>query len=133
RLGVADAIDLAGYVPSGEALWAHYRSSHAFLHVSLTEGLPQVLFEAQAAGIPIVATAVGGVGAALGDGAAGLLVPPSDAAAAARALERLRTDEGLRRELVTEGLRSVRDQTIDRQLDRIAAFLEEAASAARTR
>ena len=45
--------------------------------MSWTEGLPQVLFEAFAAGTPVVATAVGGVPEAVGDAA--LLIPPGDA------------------------------------------------------
>ena len=43
-----------------------YRSSHAFLHVLLTEGVPQVLIEVFASGVPVVATAVGGVAEAAG-------------------------------------------------------------------
>jgi glycosyltransferase involved in cell wall biosynthesis len=93
-----------------------------FLHVSLTEGLPQVLFEAHAAGTPVVATDVGGVRAALEDGALGLLVPPSDARAAADAIVRVERDEALRRRLVVAGLAHARRETIDAQLDRIVEF-----------
>ncbi|MBW3609667.1 MAG: glycosyltransferase [Actinobacteria bacterium] len=81
ELGVADAVRLHGYVASGPALQELYRDAHALVHVSLTEGLPQVLHEAHAAGLPIVATDVGGVRGALSDGSAGLLVPPRDARA----------------------------------------------------
>jgi glycosyltransferase involved in cell wall biosynthesis len=123
ELGVSDAIELVGYVPSGAPLWDLYRRSHAFLHVSLTEGLPQVLFEAQAAGLPIVATAVGGVPAALGEGASGVLIPPGDSGAAVQALERLRDDEDLRGELVATGLEQAARETMEAQLDRIADFL----------
>ena len=59
ELGVADHAELLGYVPIDGGLLDLYRSSHAFLHVSWTEGLPQTLFEAFAAGLPVVATAVG--------------------------------------------------------------------------
>ena len=68
---------MLGYVPIDGGLLDLYRSSHAFLHVSWTEGLPQTLFEAFASGLPVVATAVGGVPAAVGDAA--LLVEPGDA------------------------------------------------------
>ena len=120
-IGLGSAVDLLGYVPNGPALWELYRSAHAFLHVSLTEGLPQVLYEAYAAGLPVVATDVGGVRAAVGE--AGLLVPPDDADAAAAALERLRDDEELRGRLVDASLERARAETIEAQLDRIAAFL----------
>ena len=111
-LGVGEAIDLRGYVAYGRDLFAEYRRAHVFLHVSLTEGLPQVLFEAQAAGLPIVATDVGGVSAALGGGEAGLLVPPNDARAAAAALRRVAEDTELR-------------ETLDVQTERIAAWFRD--------
>jgi glycosyltransferase involved in cell wall biosynthesis len=115
---------MLGDVPYGPKLRELYRSSHAFLHVSLTEGVPSVLFEAQAAGLPLVATAVGGVGTVVDDGRSGLLVPPEDAPAAAAALERIAADETLRRRLVTSSLADVSGRTSDVELDRIAAFLE---------
>jgi glycosyltransferase involved in cell wall biosynthesis len=123
--GLADAVQLAGEVQNGPELWALYRASYLFLHVSLTEGLPQVLFEAQAAGIPIVATAVGGVAAALGDGTDGLLVPPSDAAAAVAAVTAVATDEDLRRRLIATGLRNAENNSLEAQLDQLAAFLRD--------
>jgi glycosyltransferase involved in cell wall biosynthesis len=125
--GLSDAVDLLGHVPNGPHLWRLYRDSHAFLHVSLTEGLPQVLIEAMAAGLPIVATDVGGVSGALGAGARGLLVPPRDARAAAGALERLAAHPPLRRSLALDGIRHARAHTLEAQLDRLAAFVREAA------
>jgi glycosyltransferase involved in cell wall biosynthesis len=122
ELGVGEALELAGYVRNGPELWDLYRSGSVFLHVSLTEGLPQVLFEAMAAGTPIVATDVGGVRAAVGD--AGLVVQAQDARAAASALERLRDDAELRGRLVRSGLEQARGQTMDAQIGRILAFFQ---------
>jgi glycosyltransferase involved in cell wall biosynthesis len=127
--GLAETVELLGYVPNGPRLWAEYRRSHAFLHVSLTEGLPQVLFEAQGAGLPVVATDVGGVSAAVGDGESALLMPPSDAPAAAAALTRVADDEAERRRLIVAGLANAREQTLEAQLDRIAEFLRAAVEA----
>jgi glycosyltransferase involved in cell wall biosynthesis len=126
RLAAGAGIELLGHVPSGPRLWDLYRRSHALLHVSLTEGLPQVLVEAMAAGLPIVATDVGGVRGALRSGRRGLLVPPGDAAAAAAALGRLATDAPLRRRLATEGIVHARRHTLESQLDQLAAFIREA-------
>jgi glycosyltransferase involved in cell wall biosynthesis len=122
ELSLGSSVTLLGDVPYGPKLRELYRSSHAFLHVSLTEGVPQVLFEAQAAGLPIVATDVGGVSGALRRGEAGLLVPPSDPVAASAALERLRADEALRRRLVHAGLELVAGETVEAQLDRLEDF-----------
>lgn len=125
ELGVSRELSLTGYVPHGAELDETYRASHAFLHVSLTEGLPQVLFEAQAAGLPVVATDVGGVAEALGHGARGLLIPPGDANAAAAACYRLRTDSMLRQDLIRRGLEFAREHAMEAELDRLVPFLEE--------
>lgn len=121
-LGVTEAVSLAGEVANGPELWGLYRSAHVFLHVSLTEGLPQVLFEAQAAGLPVVATGVGGVPDAISDGRTGLLVEPRDAAAAVAAVRRVSDDRALRERLVRTALGEVEQQTIEAQLDRLAVF-----------
>ncbi|MBV8479812.1 MAG: glycosyltransferase [Actinobacteria bacterium] len=121
--GVADALDLVGYVPSGPALWEHYRAANAFVHVSLTEGLPQVIVEAQAAGTPVVATDVGSVASAVDRGESGLLVPPSDMRALVDALERLDGNPGLRARLVQAGHEHACRETMERRLDELAAFV----------
>jgi glycosyltransferase involved in cell wall biosynthesis len=123
ELGVAEHCDLRGYVPIDGELPELYRSSHALLHVSWTEGVPQVLFEAFAAGLPVVATAVGGVADAAGDAA--LLVPPGEADPPAEALARVGADEELRRRLVEAGAARVREHTTEAETRRVAEFLAE--------
>lgn len=120
-LGVAEHAEVRGYVPLGDELFDLYRSSHAFLHVSWTEGLPQVLFEAFAAGLP-VATAVGGVPEAAGGAA--LLVPPGDPEAASAEVQRLVGDDALRWELITSGIDRARLHTMDAECARVAEFLK---------
>ncbi len=66
---------------------------------SRREGFPVAVIEAMACGLPVVATDVSGVTDALGDEPAGVVVPPEDAAALAKALGHLLDDEPLRREL----------------------------------
>ncbi len=124
QFGLADHVDLRGYVALNDGLLELYRSSHAFLHVSHTEGVPQVLLEAFASGVPVVATAVGGVAAAAGDGA--LLIPPSDPDAAAASLQQIGSDLSLRSRLVQVGFELARRHTLDRESARVAAFIAEA-------
>jgi glycosyltransferase involved in cell wall biosynthesis len=119
--GLSDHIELLGYVPIDGGLLDLYRSSHAFLHVSWTEGFPQVLVEAFATGLPTVATAVGGVPAAA-EGAA-LLIEPDDAAAGATALERIVAEPQLRSELIEAGLERAREGTLEMSTKRLAVFL----------
>jgi len=70
---------------------------------SLWEGLPRVLPQAMAAGLPIVATAVDGNAEAVTDGINGLLTPPGDPQAMAAALLRLLNDPFLRRKMGEAG------------------------------
>ena len=120
-LGLAGHAELRGYVPIDGELPRLYRSSHALLHVSWTEGVPQVLFEAFAAGLPVVATAVGGVADAAGDAA--LLVPPGEAGPPADALARVGAEEDVRRRLVEAGSAQVRQHTTEAETRRVADFL----------
>jgi len=121
ELGLLDHVELRGYVPIDGGLLELYRTSHMFLHVSWTEGFPQVLIEAFAAGLPTVATAVGGVPAAA-EGAA-LLVQPGDQGAAADALRRLATDAELRQRLVEAALERARGCTLEAESECLARFI----------
>jgi glycosyltransferase involved in cell wall biosynthesis len=121
ELGLGGMADLRGYVALEDGLLQLYRDSHVFLHVSWTEGLPQVLFEAFASGLPMVATAVGGVPDGV-DGA-GLLIPPGDARAAVAALERVVDEQPFRERLIDRGLERARTHTIEVECRRLAAFI----------
>jgi glycosyltransferase involved in cell wall biosynthesis len=120
-LGVAARARLRGHVPIDDGLWELYRGSHALVHVSHTEGVPQVLLEAFAARLPVVATAVGGV-PSLVEGC-GLLVPPDDADAVAQALKRLVHDDELRAQLVQRAAARAREHTLSAECERLARFL----------
>ncbi len=115
RQALAEQIEATGL--SARFILAGFRSDVAkFLpHLELvvlpsyTEGLPVVLLEAFAAGVPAVATAVGGTPEVITDGTNGYLVPPGDPAAlAARILDALR-DEPARVAMGIHGRQTVRD------------------------
>jgi glycosyltransferase involved in cell wall biosynthesis len=65
--------------------------------------------EASASGLAVVATRVGGIPEIVADGETGLLVPPEDPAALAKALERLIADPGLRSRLGRAGRRRIEE------------------------
>jgi glycosyltransferase involved in cell wall biosynthesis len=119
---VAEHADLLGYVPVDAGLHDLYRSADFFLHISWTEGLPQVIFEAFAARLPVVATAVGGVPDAAGEAA--LLVPAGSAEAAVESLVRLAADDALRSRLVEAGVDRVRRHTTAAEVRRVAEFFD---------
>lgn len=121
RGGLAQRTELRGHVPMGGELLDLYRSSHLLLHVSWTEGVPQVLLEAFAAALPVVATDVGGVAEAAG--AAALLIPAGDPDAAASAVSQLANSTELRQRLLTAGHAIARERTIEAESKRVADFL----------
>jgi glycosyltransferase involved in cell wall biosynthesis len=92
-------------VPAAEAL-ARLR---VFVLCSHMENAPMALLEAMAAGIPAVATAVGGVPEIVTNGTA-QLVPPGDDAALAAAIGRLLDDSELSRRQAEAGRRLVRER-----------------------
>lgn len=74
-------------------------AADVFTLASQWEGLPVALMEALALGLPVVATAVGGVAESMHDGVDSLLVPPGEATALADALQSVLTDDALRTRL----------------------------------
>jgi glycosyltransferase involved in cell wall biosynthesis len=121
ELGLEDRAELRGYVPSGDGMREAYRASHFLLHTSWTEGLPQVLIEAFAAGLPVIATDVGGIREAVGDAA--VLIPAGDVGGAARALRGLVDDAPVRRRLISSAVSHAGRHTIDVEVDRLAEFI----------
>jgi glycosyltransferase involved in cell wall biosynthesis len=124
-LGVAEAVEFRGYVAHDAGLAEAYRDAHALAHVTWTEGLPQILYEAFAARLPVVATDVGGIREAVGEAA--LLVPPGDPEGIAEALAMVARDAGIREELVERGLEVVRAHTLESESARTAEFIRATA------
>lgn len=83
ELGLQNAVLLPGWRPD---VWRLMKSANALLLASHWEGLPNVVLEAQAAGLPVVATAVDGTQELIQDRLTGRLAPPGDTTAMATAL-----------------------------------------------
>ncbi|MCM2255756.1 MAG: glycosyltransferase, partial [Vicinamibacteria bacterium] len=88
-LGLGERVVFAGFRSDVPEL---LREVSVSVLPSLAEGLSNVVLEAMAAGVPVVATSVGGTPEMLDDGVQGLLVPPRDAPALARAIGALLSD-----------------------------------------
>ena len=103
--GLADRVVFAGFQTDVEDWLAAF---DLFVLPSLTEGTPLALLEAMAAGLPVVATAVGGIPGIINDGENGFLVPAADVEALREKLERLLRDVNLRESLGRAGCETVR-------------------------
>jgi glycosyltransferase involved in cell wall biosynthesis len=112
RLGLGESVILFG---TGTDMPPLYDAFDLFVQASNSEALPNVLLEASAAGLPIVATAAGGSGEVIHDGETGLLVPIDDVEQLTVAIDTALADAGLRRRLGVAARELVeRDYGMDR-------------------
>jgi glycosyltransferase involved in cell wall biosynthesis len=96
RLGLGDRVMLLGRRDDAVRVLG---ACDIFTLASDNEGLPVAVMEALALGLPIVATAVGGVPGAVTDGVEGILVPPKQPGSLADALAALAADPGRRADM----------------------------------
>jgi glycosyltransferase involved in cell wall biosynthesis len=82
--GLQGVVKLAGHEND---VSGYYEIADVMAISSLSEGSPNVLLEAMAAGVPVVSTAVGGIPEIVGNGKHAILVPPGDPAAMAGAID----------------------------------------------
>ena len=116
---------LAGFRPDAVAVMA---ACDVFVLASAWEGLPVAAMEAAALGLPIVATAVGGVAEQFG-AADAVLVPPRDPAALAAALEAVLLDPCRRSELSAASRSAATRFDVRRVADTLTARYEQLAGA----
>lgn len=98
RLGLSDVVRIDGFLGPREKREA-FTSADVYLHTNHVDNAPVSVIEAAAAGLPIVATEVGGIGELLEDEVSALLVADDDDEAMVRAVDRLLRDPGLVRRL----------------------------------
>lgn len=118
-LGVADRVLFPGFRPDVPSL---LRAFDLFAFPSHLEGLGTSVLDALAVGLPVVATTAGGIPEMIDDGVHGLLVPPKDAAALARALVALLDDPARARRLGDAGrARVLAEFTVERTVEKTLA------------
>jgi glycosyltransferase involved in cell wall biosynthesis len=113
---------------------ALFEAMDVFALSSLREGLPNVVLEAMAMEVPVVATRCGGLEAFGRDGEDMLLVPAGSAEALAAGIERLARDEGLRARLARGARARVeRDASFRRRMERFVGIYDRLLSPGKTR
>jgi glycosyltransferase involved in cell wall biosynthesis len=132
RYSLADRIDLVGPL-SQAALFDEYRRADILCLPCRVDddgdrdGIPNVLIEAMACGVPTVSTSVSGIPEVLDDGVTGLVVPVEDAIATADAIERLGGDAAFARQLAANAATRVRERFDgDRLAQDLARLFNEA-------
>jgi len=110
ELEIEDNIKLTGFVPD-ELLPVYYAAADCFVLPSASgEGLPLVLLEAMACGLPIIATIVGGTPEIIEHMKNGILVPPRNPEALAKTMSELLSKEELRSTIGEEARRIVKNR-----------------------
>ena len=128
-LGLSSNFRFLGNVEDLPSLLA---AATIFVLPSRSEGFSNALLEALSMGLPCVATDVGGNAEALDDGSSGLIVPPEDVAALARALTRVLLDPALANNLSVEARRAATEKfTTNAMMRRIAEQYTQLLSASR--
>ena len=136
HLGLGDRVTFVGQVPSHE-VWGHMNWADVLLHTGVVarsgdqDGLPNVIGEAMAAGVPVVTSPTAGTTEAVTDGVSGVVLPVDAPEAWVSALRRFSLDDAY-----CESLRAAARQWIEANFDvrvntdKLLKRLEEAAAAA---
>jgi glycosyltransferase involved in cell wall biosynthesis len=123
-LGLEKHVRLVGWVSQGEELRRFYRDATMAVLPSYTEGVPLSLVEAMAFGVPVVASAVGGIPYLLRGGEAGVLVTPGQPEELGAAILHLCQDVALRSRLVMAGYERALEHTEAVQQERFIRNLQ---------
>jgi glycosyltransferase involved in cell wall biosynthesis len=100
ELALTRQVDFLGYQNQTQVR-QHLANTDIFVSSSFAEGVPVVLMEAMAAGVPTIATRIAGVSELIDDGTTGYLTPPGDVITLAQRLRELLSDTDLRQRFAT--------------------------------
>ncbi|MEW6673240.1 MAG: glycosyltransferase family 4 protein [Thermodesulfobacteriota bacterium] len=121
ELGLNDVTQWLGTQPH-EVVLEHYRKADLFVlgcEIAKNgdrDGIPNVLMECMAMGVPVVATHVSAIPELVVDGKTGLLVPPGEPEKMARAMDRLLTDDDMRIQIIAAARKRIIEQFDNRTL-----------------
>ncbi len=118
KYNLSDYITFTGKI-SPETIQNFYQMADIFVLPSYTEGLPLVVIEAMACGLPVVASCVGGIPEIVKNNINGFLVPPRNKEKLTQKLEFLINDEKLRKKFGEKSLEAIDDEfNIDKKINK---------------
>ena len=123
KLGVSSQFNFIGEMGFNELI-PLYRASDIFVLPTYMEGIPRVILEAQASGLPVITTHVGGIPQAVEDGVDAILLSPGDVNAMADAIELLIKSRDLREKLINNGLKSAERFTLEAETEQMIEKVE---------
>jgi len=125
KLKINKYIKWLNYIPYGEILIRHYRDADIFILPSFAEGIPKTLYEAMMAGLPVIATKVGGITDVVKDRINGLLISPGSSVQIVENVKKIVNNEVLRDSLVTNAFKSAEKNTIEVSRDRLMSIFRK--------
>ena len=126
ELGVAERVVFVGRVPQSKVA-LYLRAADVFVLNTRYEGLSHTILEAMDAGVPVVATAVGGNMELIEDGINGFLVPVDDRRQIVSAVRKLLYDRAVRESFIERSKEKVKESSWERLVDTTVAVLHQIA------
>ncbi|MBU1172946.1 MAG: glycosyltransferase family 4 protein [Proteobacteria bacterium] len=124
NLGLSAYVNFQGFVKLHPDLDELFLTSDIFILPSISEGIPKVLLEAMAKGIPIIATSVGGIPEIITHKNNGLLVKPEDETSIAKCILALLDDFELMNTIISNGYNFVKEKTIEHQAEKLSEIIK---------
>lgn len=117
-------VNFVGYL-TGAELASAYASADAFVYASETETMGNVVLEAMASGLPVVAPRAGGIPSLVRERETALLFAPGDVAEAANHINQLLSDDALRRQIADDARQQAADWDWNRSADRVRGHYQQ--------
>ncbi|HDK27526.1 MAG TPA: glycosyltransferase family 1 protein [Candidatus Atribacteria bacterium] len=123
QLKITENVIFYGFIGDKEKLKQLFREADMFVLPSKSEGIPKVLLEAMAYGVPILTTNVGGIPDIIEDGVNGLLIPPGSPGGFVKGMAKILFDAKLRQKLIDGGYHFIKEHTKEKQAKEIIEYL----------
>ena len=125
RLGLSQVVEFTGWRENIPGMLS--RLDLLVLPTITKEAFGRVIVEAQACGVPVIATRIGGITDLVADGATGLLVTPEDTDSLKNAILRIAKDRGLTRRLAIQARKNVEEKfSLDKMAERTLGLYRQA-------